>query len=226
MRHGSLLLIPIRYRMKIVLALGNPGDRYAETRHNIGWIVADAVASRLAAEFRPGKGDYYEARLEWKGHAAVLVKPTTYMNNSGIAARQVLERYGVEPAAMLAIVDEIQFPVGRIQVKPSGSSGGHNGTESLIYHLDSIEFPRLRCGVGRDFGPGEMVEYVLGRFPKEQEEIVAKMVADARDTVLAWIAGDTEAAMKEANRSAQEPGNERRREEQPPGPTTRQQKEQ
>lgn len=201
--------------MKVVLALGNPGARYAETRHNIGWIVADAVASQLHAEFRPGKGDYYEAHVEWGGQRAVLVKPTTYMNNSGIAARQVLERYGVAAAGMLAVVDEIQFPAGRVQIKPSGSSGGHNGMESLIYHLDSIEFPRLRCGVGRDFGPGEMAEYVLSPFPKEEEKIVAEMIAEARRTVLAWIAGDTPGAMSRGNAA----GGERRQEDMPPGQT-------
>ena len=118
--------------MKIILALGNPGARYAATRHNIGWMVADRVASRLGITFQPGPGDYHEAVGEIGGRAVALVKPTTYMNNSGIAARQVLERRGVDPSDMLVIVDEIQLPPGRIKLKSAGSSAGHNGTESLV----------------------------------------------------------------------------------------------
>lgn len=185
--------------MKIVLALGNPGSRYAATRHNIGWMVCDAVAERLNAGFRPGRGDYHEAQGTWKGEDALLVKPTTYMNNSGIAARQVIERYGISLSDMLVIVDELQFPPGRIQMKPSGSSGGHNGMESLIYHLESHEFPRLRCGIGRDFGPGGMADYVLSRFPPEQEESVTGMITRGRDVVLLWISEGLSRAMTACN---------------------------
>lgn len=188
--------------MKVVLALGNPGTRYTATRHNIGWMVADAVAERLNLEFRPGKGEYYEAQGSWKGEKTLLVKPTTYMNNSGLAAAQVMERHKVGLSDILVIVDEIQFPVGRIQVKPSGSSGGHNGMESLMYHLDSNAFPRLRCGIGRDFGPGEMAEYVLSRFPQQEEALVADMIARARDVTLAWIAEGTTRAMSICNVAA------------------------
>ncbi len=198
--------------MKVVLALGNPGARYAETRHNIGWIVADTVAARLNTQFRPAKGDYYEARGEWQGQTVVLVKPTTFMNNSGIAARQVLERYGVPLSDMLVVVDEIQFPVGRAQIRPSGSSGGHNGMESLIYHLDSVQFPRLRCGVGRDFGPGGMADYVLSRFPAQEETVVAAMLADACDITLVWIADGIARAMDRSRAAA---GNEPRHDDTP-----------
>lgn len=188
--------------MKIILALGNPGSRYAATRHNIGWMVGDAVAERLNVGFRPARGEYHEAQGTWKGEDALLVKPTTYMNNSGIAARQVIERYGIPLSDMLVIVDELQFPTGRIQLKPSGSAGGHNGTESLIYHLESNEFPRLRCGIGRDFGPGGMADYVLSRFPPEQEESITGMIARGRDVVLLWIAEGLSRAMTACNSTA------------------------
>lgn len=203
-----------RTLMKIVLALGNPGSRYAATRHNIGWMVADAVAEEANAAFRPGRGDYYESRITRNGREALLVKPATYMNNSGLAARQVIERYGVSPADMLVIIDEIQFPTGRIQLKPSGSSGGHNGMESLIYHLETNEFPRLRCGIGRDFGPGEMVDYVLSRFPPHEEAVVAEMIASARDAVHTWIAEGTPRAMHQCNTPV-----EKRTGESPPRPS-------
>jgi PTH1 family peptidyl-tRNA hydrolase len=190
--------------MKAVLGLGNPGARYAATRHNIGWMVLDAVADALHGEYVPAKGEYYEARLRYRGREVLLVKPTTYMNNSGIAARQLVERHGIAPQEILAIVDEIQFPVGRVQLRASGSSGGHNGTESLIYQLETADFPRLRCGVGNDFGPGEMVEYVLGEFPVEQAELLQRMIDTGRDAVLTWIVEGTARAMTLVNREKKE----------------------
>lgn len=185
--------------MKVVIGLGNPGAQYHATRHNIGWMVLDAVADSLRAEFRPGKGDFYEARGRLRGHDVLLVKPTTYMNNSGIAAAQIAERHKVPPAEMLAITDEIQFPVGRVQLKPSGSSGGHNGIESLIYHLRTTDIPRLRCGVGNDFPRGMMADYVLSPFPEEEWETVREMIGEGGEIVLAWIAEGTAQTMSRFN---------------------------
>jgi PTH1 family peptidyl-tRNA hydrolase len=194
--------------MKVILALGNPGARYELTRHNIGWLVADAIAHRLRADFRPARGEYYEAKGEWRGNGLLLVKPTTYMNNSGLAARQLVERLGISPADILVVVDEIQFPVGRSQLKPSGSSGGHNGVESIIEHLGTTGFPRLRCGVGKDFGPGEMVDYVLAPFPEREREEVERMIDEAAGTALLWVAEGTAKAMNMANTRGASPTGE------------------
>lgn len=191
--------------MKIVLALGNPGSRYAATRHNIGWIVADALVERHGGGYRPGRGDYYQASIALDGHETLVVKPTTYMNHSGQAAAQVLEHTGTAPAAMLVLVDEIQFPLGRVQLKPSGSAGGHNGTQSVIDHLDTAMFPRLRCGIGDNFGPGEMVDYVLSPFAKDEAPQTARMVADAADAVETWIREGTARAMNIVNSRRDDP---------------------
>ncbi len=185
--------------MKIILALGNPGARYAATRHNIGWMVADRVASRLGITFQPGPGDYHEAVGEIGGRAVALVKPTTYMNNSGIAARQVLERRGVDPSDMLVIVDEIQLPPGRIKLKSAGSSAGHNGTESLIYQLQTEQFARLRCGVGNNFAFGGLVDYVLAPFNHDELEQVEEMIEAACTAVEIWVAEGTARAMNRVN---------------------------
>jgi PTH1 family peptidyl-tRNA hydrolase len=206
--------------MKVVIGLGNPGSQYQFTRHNIGWLVLDAVAESLRAEFRPGKGEFYEARGRWRGHDVLLVKPTTYMNNSGVAARQIVDRLGASPAEMLAITDEIQFPTGRVQLKPSGSSGGHNGVESLIYHLRTADFPRLRCGVGNDFPRGAMADYVLSSFPMEELNVVQEMIEEGREFVLTWIAEGTAQTMSRLNNrkkrpDSDDPGTERRTEEGP-----------
>lgn len=203
--------------MKVVIGLGNPGSQYQFTRHNIGWLVLDAVAESLRSEFRPGKGEFYEARGRWRGHDVLLVKPTTYMNNSGVAARQIVDRLGVSPAEMLAITDEIQFPTGRVQLKPSGSSGGHNGVESLIYHLRTADFPRLRCGVGNDFPRGAMADYVLSPFPMEELKVVQEMIEEGCEFVLTWIAEGTAQTMSRLNNrkkrpDSDEPDTERRTE--------------
>ncbi|MCC7438402.1 MAG: aminoacyl-tRNA hydrolase [Armatimonadetes bacterium] len=180
---------------RILLGLGNPGSRYAATRHNIGWMALDAVAQQIGVELQPGRGDYWEAIGVWRGQQCLLAKPTTYMNNSGEAATQLLERYRRTPADLLVVVDEFQFPVGKIQIKSSGSSGGHNGLESLIYHLGTRNFPRLRCGIGRDFRPGQMADYVLSPFPAEQQPAVQQMLLQARDAMLDWVIEGTERAM-------------------------------
>lgn len=185
--------------MKIVLGLGNPGSRYAKTRHNIGWIVLDAVAERLRVEFQPGRGDYYEAHGSWRGRKVILLKPTTYMNNSGLAARQAMRQYGVGAEDLLVLVDEIQFPVGRVKLHSAGSSGGHNGVESIIYHVENDKFPRLRCGVGNQFGPGQMVDYVLSEFPEEEGEELAAMVEQGKDAVLLWVTEGTARSMNRIN---------------------------
>ena len=192
--------------MKIVLGLGNPGTRYARTRHNVGWLVLDAVAERLRTEFVPGTGDYYIAEGSWRGRKLALIKPTTWMNNSGLAAKQVLRHFGEKPEEMLTVVDEVQFPVGKIKMTSRGSSGGHNGIESLLYHLGVENFPRLRVGVGNDFGQGEMVEYVLSEFRQEEGEELAEMIENAKDAILLWVTEGTSKAMNQVNaRKRKEP---------------------
>lgn len=188
-----------RTRMKVVLALGNPGARYATTRHNVGWMIADAVARKLGCEFAAGRGDYYQAQARVGNEDLLIVKPTTYMNNSGVAAVQIVERHGVPVESILAIVDELQFATGRIQLRPSGSSGGHNGTESMIYHLDSADFPRLRCGIGNQFPAGQMAEYVLSPFPAEEHELVTRMIEEGCDAVVTWTREGTSRAMNIVN---------------------------
>lgn len=188
--------------MKIVLALGNPGPRYAATRHNIGWMVCDAVAAGLRVAFVPGRGEYVQGVGKCEGEDVLLVKPTTYMNNSGVAARQVVERFGVEPSEMLVVADEVQFPVGRIQIRPSGSDGGHNGLRSIIQRLESDRFPRLRCGIDRNFSPGEMADYVLSPFAPEENAARDEMIELARTATLVWVVEGIGAAMERFNRIA------------------------
>ena len=185
--------------MKIIVGLGNPGSRYARTRHNIGWLVLDTIAERLRVEFEPGKGEYFQAPGRWRGKSVILIKPTTWMNNSGLAVKQVAKLHGIMPSDILVIVDEVQFPVGQFKLKPSGSSGGHNGIESVIDYLGGENVARLRCGVGNNFGPGQMVDYVLSGFAPEEEEALAQMIEEARDGALLWVSQGTARAMNFLN---------------------------
>jgi PTH1 family peptidyl-tRNA hydrolase len=161
----------------LIVGLGNPGARYAETRHNIGWMVADAFArkhtvSKNPALFSAGKGDWHEARCAVRGTDVMVILPTTYMNLSGKAADRASKLFHIPKERIVAIVDEYNFPVGRIHLKNSGSDGGHNGTASMIEELGTQAFFRLRCGIDKKFGPGELVDYVLKPFAAE--EIVAR----------------------------------------------------
>ena len=162
----------------LVVGLGNPGARYAETRHNIGWMVAEAFArkhtikksasSAQEALFSVGKGDWHEARCSVKGADVVVILPTTYMNLSGKAAVQASKTFHIPVGRIIAVVDEYNFPLGRIHLKNSGSDGGHNGTASMIEELGTSSFFRLRCGIDKKFGAGQLVEYVLSPFVPEE----------------------------------------------------------
>lgn len=156
--------------------MGNPGNKYDKTRHNIGRMVIDTMAEKYHTEWRPQKRIYWETEINIEGNKILLVKPDTYMNNSGEAVRKVAAKYMVKPENIVAIVDEYNFPVNKIQIKLGGSNGGHNGTASIIEELNNENFCRLRCGIGKNFEPGGMVDYVLQRFADEEFSEVEKMI--------------------------------------------------
>lgn len=163
----------------VIVGLGNPGAQYAATRHNIGYRVAERFVDKHEGTFAPGRGPWLEASLRYARKEFVVALPTTYMNRSGVAVRKLLALHNVPADRLIVIVDEYNFPVGRIHLKLGGSDGGHNGIASIIEELGTERFWRLRCGIGHDFGPGELVNYVLSSFPPEQEPLVEQMIADA-----------------------------------------------
>ncbi|MCU0425968.1 MAG: aminoacyl-tRNA hydrolase [Candidatus Kapabacteria bacterium] len=163
----------------MIIGLGNPGERYAATRHNIGWMVAEAFARKHTVKtasrempFSAGKGAWHEARCAFRDADVLVILPTTYMNLSGKAAVEAGRVFKIPVGRMVAVVDEYNFPVGRIHLKNSGSDGGHNGTASMIEELRTPSFFRLRCGIDKKFGPGELVDYVLKPFA--DDEIAAR----------------------------------------------------
>ncbi len=188
-----------------VVGLGNPGRRYAETRHNTGFAVVDALAERLGTPPEEFRGDQYRWRGGHKERIVFLCKPWTYMNLSGAAVRTLMRETGLEPSNMLVVCDEAAFPLGKLRLRGQGSSGGHNGMRSVIEAVGSGNFPRLRCGIGAP--EGDYAEYVLSRFTREEESAAREMVRRAADAAICWIDEGLERAMNIYNAgSAADPG--------------------
>ena len=186
--------------LKIVAGLGNPGTAYARTPHNVGFEVLDLLASRLQGAWRQqARLKACLARVRADGAELLLAKPQTYMNLSGEAVGALARFQRVEPAAVLAVVDDIDLPWGKLRLRAQGSDGGHNGLHSLIQHLGTDAFPRLRIGVGRPGGPADVVGHVLGRFTAEEKAGLASLLERATVCVSTACRSGLAAAMNEFN---------------------------
>ena len=188
--------------MVCLVGLGNPGAEYEGTRHNIGFDIVERIAVQLKAPFRPGKGDYTIAVGSFKNEEIGLVKPLTYMNNSGEAVLDIRDRYDIPLERFLILCDDFQLPLGRLRMRPDGSDGGHNGLYSIIYHLKSNSFPRLRCGIASDGMPvdkTQMAAYVLSPFSPAERTLVDEMIARAAEASLAFAVDGLAKAMNHYN---------------------------
>ncbi len=188
--------------MLCLIGLGNPGAEYEETRHNIGFEIVERIAAQLKAPFKPGKGDYTLAVGSFKNEEIGLVKPLTYMNNSGEAVLDIRNRYDIPLERFLILCDDFQLPLGRLRMRPDGSDGGHNGLYSIIYHLKSNSFPRLRCGIASDRMPADktlMATYVLSPFASAERPLVDEMIARAAEASLAFAVDGLAKAMNSYN---------------------------
>lgn len=179
--------------MKVVVGLGNPGARYIDTRHNVGFWVVDHLASDVVWQQTPSflwvitKGD----------EDVVLIKPTTYMNSSGIAVIDAIEKFNLTFDDILVLVDDIHLDVGSLRFRRRGSHGGHNGLRSIIDELESSQFSRLRIGVGQPPDPDNLINHVLGAFLPEELEAID--IAQASAGVLCWATLGIESAMNQFN---------------------------
>ncbi|MCC6764212.1 MAG: aminoacyl-tRNA hydrolase [Deltaproteobacteria bacterium] len=185
--------------MKLVVGLGNPGARYRRTRHNVGFMVIDALAER----WRIGVGGHrHEAELgtgEVRGERVALAKPQTFMNASGEAVAKLRRLYRLDPADILAVYDDLDLPPGKVRLRGEGSAGGHNGMASLISVLGK-GFPRLRIGIGRPPGGADPVGFVLEPFEANESATIHDAVGRAADAVESWIADGLDATMNRVNR--------------------------
>lgn len=169
----------------LVVGLGNPGPEYADTRHNIGFQVVDALARASTTVFGPARyGD--RAEFRHKGRTFILIKPATFMNLSGKAVRYWCMEENIPLDRLLVITDDLALPFGTIRLREKGGAGGHNGLTSIIELLGTEDFPRLRFGVGSDFPKGRQSEYVLGAWGEEERKTLAERTELASKAVLQW----------------------------------------
>ena len=173
----------------LLVCLGNPGDKYENTRHNVGFMVADEVAERQNKPIQRLKFKALTNIFTISGEKVLVMKPITYMNLSGEAVRPAADFYKIPPARVLVVSDDTALPVGRLRIRTKGSAGGHNGLKSIIQHLGTDQFPRLRVGVGEKPHPDyDLADWVLGKFAGEDKKAIdaaVKRAADAIECILA-----------------------------------------
>jgi PTH1 family peptidyl-tRNA hydrolase len=181
--------------MKYLIAcLGNVGAEYALTRHNIGFLVADHLASELGGTFKTERLAQ-KTLLKHKGRSLIVLKPTTYMNLSGKAVQYWLRQENIPPENLLVVVDDLALPTGILRMKLKGSDAGHNGLEHIIQTMGTNVFARLRFGIGNDFPRGKQVDYVLGNWSKQEMEIIEKKIPLAAEMVMSFCSIGPERTM-------------------------------
>ena len=180
--------------LRLLVGLGNPGREYRDTRHNVGFMLADRLAARERAPFRTEKS--WQAEVAHAGDL-LLCKPLTYMNLSGQAVRPLAQFYKIDAAQMLIVLDDMALPLGKLRLRPDGSAGGHNGLKSIIEHFGTPAVPRLRIGIGT--APGEATGHVLGRFTLEENAALAQSLDRAVEAVDCLRTRGLEVAMNTFN---------------------------
>ena len=184
----------------IVVFLGNPGPKYNGTRHNAGFMVADAMAKQLQVSINKLRFKALTATVSIGGEKVLLLKPQTYMNLSGESVGQAAKFYKVSPEHIIVISDEVALPVGKLRIRKSGSAGGHNGLKNIIQHLGTDQFPRMRMGVGSAPHPDyDMADWVLGTFKNKDAEDMAALAEKVSDAVQCYIKEGPDRAMNKFN---------------------------
>lgn len=182
----------------LIVGLGNPGEEYAETRHNVGFKIVEQLAKDAGVKFSSGRlAD--TALVKHKGKQLVLIKPTTYMNLSGKAVNYWLQSEKIDIANLLVLVDELALPFGKIRIGPKGSDGGHNGLKDIQATLNTSDYARLRFGISNTFNKGLQVNYVLGKWSEEELKTLPDRIKIAADAVKAFAFIGLQRCMNEFN---------------------------
>lgn len=185
--------------MKFLIAgLGNPGNEYAHTRHNIGFDVVHAFVTKHNGSFRVDRLAYV-AEVKWKGRNFICICPTTYMNLSGKAVKYWMDKEKIGADKLLVVVDDLALPLSRIRVRPGGSDAGHNGLKSLQAELATTEYPKLRFGIGSNYPKGMQSDFVLGKWQKEEEPVVKLKIDGAVGAIELFATQGITAAMNQVN---------------------------
>ena len=180
-------LLQNNYKLKyLIVGLGNIGLEYANTRHNIGFVVADALSNDLKGSFSVERLASY-SKVKYKGRTLVIIKPTTYMNLSGKSVKYWMEQEKIPVERILVVLDDIALPHGTLRMKARGGDAGHNGLTDIIMKLDTDVFPRLRIGIGNDFPRGYQADYVLGQWSRSEEKLMIPRVEMAVDAIKSFV---------------------------------------
>ncbi|MCX6265833.1 MAG: aminoacyl-tRNA hydrolase [Bacteroidetes bacterium] len=183
----------------LIVGLGNIGDEYADTRHNVGFMAVDALAINFKSTFEVGRLASV-ARMSLKGRTLVVIKPTTYMNLSGKSVRYWMQKEDIPKENILVIVDDLALPLGALRLKSKGSDGGHNGLISIIETIESAEFARLRIGIGNDFAKGHQVDYVLGRWSADESKLMIPRIEITVELIKSFVLIGAERTMNFFNK--------------------------
>jgi PTH1 family peptidyl-tRNA hydrolase len=190
--------------MRLIVGLGNPGSEYERTRHNVGWQVVEAFARKFRIDVTRHEKNALTGTGRVAGGSVMVAKPLTYMNLSGDAVRLLVNAYLESPQEMIVVYDDIDLPLGRLRIRPNGSSGTHNGMRSIIAEIQTESFPRLRVGIG-SHEQGRLRDYVLDEFTSEEQPVVEKAVERAVDALVLYVRGDLKRAMNQFNKDPEPP---------------------
>ena len=185
--------------MRLLVGLGNPGDRYRRTRHNAGFLVVDALAARAGVVRGREDCGAWVAEAELAGTEVLLVKPLTFMNRSGVAVERLLASFGRGAADVVAVLDDVALELGTLRIRERGGHGGHNGLRSVVEALQTEEFPRVRVGIRRGEEASDLAEYVLSDFAPDEVLVVQEVVGQAADAVECLLREGVLAAMNRFN---------------------------
>ncbi len=196
-KDSSATNIPVSY---LVVGLGNPGREYQKNRHNAGFLCVELIADKYSAEFKKAGFKSVYADVTINGVRLLLMKPQTYMNNSGEAVREAAQFYKIPPERIIVISDDVSLDIGKQRIKRKGSDGGQKGLRSIIYHLQSDSFPRIKIGVGKKPHPDyDLADWVLSDIPTSDWETFENTLKNARDAIELIIQGKIDAAMNQYN---------------------------
>ena len=186
--------------MFIVVGLGNPGEQYNKTRHNVGFMAVDRVNERANGDYRKGRGAYFLSKIQIQSSPVLLVKPTTYMNLSGRAVQEVLSFYKIDDlSGLLIVVDDFNIPFGTLRMRPSGSAGGQKGLVSIIESLQTKDFSRLRIGIGNQFKVAK--SFVLSPFNRSEQKYLPDVIDGAADAIESFIVNGITKSMNIYNKN-------------------------
>ena len=186
--------------MYVIVGLGNPGARYAETKHNIGFITVDYLAEKLGIKINKIKHKAIIGEGSIGGEKVLLVKPQTFMNLSGQSVMDIVNFYKVAASNLIVIYDDIDLPVGKVRIRPNGSSGTHNGMRNIIYLVNNQEFPRVRIGVGKQPDYMDLADYVLTRFNNEERPLIEEAIKRSAAAVEEIVKSGINIAMNQYNK--------------------------